>query len=70
VNDLQQRVLRALALLAMEDRLGEVTLSPEQLGEIDYQLMLKPKDDPPRLVVTLITRERFDELVNEGVPTF
>lgn len=68
ISELQQRVLRALALKAMEDRLGETTLSPEDLGQIDYQLQLKPVVEPPGLVVTLITRERFEELTAKGVP--
>lgn len=68
IPDLQQRVIRALAYRAMDQALGEATLYPEDLGTIDYQLAVYPKDDPPRLIVKLITRERFEELGKQGVP--
>lgn len=66
---LGQRVLRALARIALRDHWGEITLKPDDLGQIDYQIVLKPRTDPPRLIVTMITKDRYEELGNEGVPT-
>ena len=68
IDDLQERIIRALALKTMEAGFGQVTLLPEDIGKIDYQLAVKAMDDPPRLVVSLISRERLEELLAEGAP--
>lgn len=59
-------ILRKALLHLLLHAGGEVTLFAEDLDRNEYQLMIRSQTNPDRLVLTLCSPERFEELKKQG----